>query len=252
MTARARARSRQRGRCTRTGASRWVSRNIRCVRTSSSRVWTTMWFAKCPWTMEEVPDGDGMWVGSASAADHLRCARGRLGRGVAGPGLAARSGAVPAVAAQRPDPPSSGRSGGVGGGGLHRLALCGRGDRGRRVGGAPGRAGRHPGGPWSQAWGQDRPQRRPAVAGPAGGRGAAGELDPARGSARVAGAGAAVRVVGQPAHRVVPADPRRALSARRGGARGRHPHRGDAVDAGGWGCGVVAGGPPTDHGRGIG
>jgi hypothetical protein len=33
---------------------------------------TTMWFAKCPWTIEEVPDGDGMWVGSAPAAEHLR------------------------------------------------------------------------------------------------------------------------------------------------------------------------------------
>ena len=53
--------------------------NIRCVRTSSSRVRTTIWFAKCPWTNEEVPDGGGMWAGSASVADHLRCARGRLG-----------------------------------------------------------------------------------------------------------------------------------------------------------------------------
>jgi hypothetical protein len=52
-----------------------------------------------------------------------------------------------------------------------------------------------------------------------------------------------------PAHGVVSADPRRALPARRGGARGRHPHCGDAVDAGGGGCGVVAGGAPADHGR---
>jgi hypothetical protein len=28
-----------------------------------------MWFANGPWTIEEVPDGDGMWVGSAPAAD---------------------------------------------------------------------------------------------------------------------------------------------------------------------------------------
>jgi hypothetical protein len=83
-----------------------------------------------------------MWVGSASAADHLRCARGRLGCGVAGPGVAARSGAVPAVAAQRLDPPGRGRPGGGGGGGLHRVALCGRGDRGGRVRGAPGGARR--------------------------------------------------------------------------------------------------------------
>src|SRR5918994_2131842 len=223
--------------------------NIRCVRTSLSRVRTTIWFAKCPWTMEEVPDGDGMWVGSAPAADHLRCARGRLGQGVAGPYLAARPGAVPAVAAQRPDPPSRGWLGGVGGGGLHWVALRGRGDRGRGGRGAPGRGRRHAGGPWSQASGQDRPQRRPAVAGSARGRGAAGELDPTRRGARVAGTGAVVHVAGQPAHRVVPAHPRRALPARRRGARGRHPDSDNAVDAGRRGSGVVAGGTPADHGR---
>ena len=48
-----------------------------------------MWFAKRPFTSKEVPDGDGMWVGSASATDHPRHARGRLGRGVAGPDRAA-------------------------------------------------------------------------------------------------------------------------------------------------------------------
>jgi hypothetical protein len=53
-----------------------------------------------------------------------------------------------------------------------------------------------PGRPGSQVSGQDRSQRRPAVAGPAGGRGAAGELDPTPRRAGVAGAGVAVRVAG--------------------------------------------------------
>jgi hypothetical protein len=83
-----------------------------------------------------------------------------------------------------------------------------------RVEGAPGGAGRHSSGPGPQASGQDRLERCPAIAGPAGGRRAAGELDPARGRPRVAGAGAAVRVVGQSADGVVPADPCRALPAR--------------------------------------
>src|SRR5258708_18662918 len=79
-------------------------RNIQCVRTSWARARTTVWFAKGPWTSKEVPYGDGMWVGSASTADHVRCARGRLGRGVAGPDLAARSGAVPSLASRRREP----------------------------------------------------------------------------------------------------------------------------------------------------
>ena len=66
-----------------------------------------------------------------------------------------------------------------GGGGLHRLALCGRGDHRRGLRGACGRAGRHPGGPGPQEAGQDRPLRRPSAAGAAAERRAARELDPA-------------------------------------------------------------------------
>ena len=58
-------------------------------------------------------------------------------------------------------------AGGDGGGGLHWLAVCGRGDHGGRVRGPCGRAGRHPGGAGPQAPRQDRSYRRPVVAGPA-------------------------------------------------------------------------------------
>ena len=92
-----------------------------------------MWFVCNPRTSEEVPDGDGRRVGSAPPSDHVRRGGARVGRGVAGSGVAAGSGPVPSVAARRGDASSERRAGGVGGGGLHRLALCGRGDRGRRV-----------------------------------------------------------------------------------------------------------------------
>src|SRR6266542_1393025 len=81
-----------------------VSLNIQCVRTSSARTRTTMWSANSPWTIKEVPDDDGMWAGSAPEADHLRCARGRLGRGVAGQDLAAGPRLVRALASRRHDP----------------------------------------------------------------------------------------------------------------------------------------------------
>ena len=56
------------------------------------------------------------------------------------------------------------RAGGDGRGGLHRLAVRGRGDRGGGVRGASGRAGRHAGGAGPQAARQDRSLRRPDVA----------------------------------------------------------------------------------------
>jgi transposase len=59
---------------------------------------------------------------------------------------------------------------GVRGGGVHGLAVRGRGAAGRRVPGAPGRAGRDRGPGWPQAAGHDRPDRRPAAAGAAGTR----------------------------------------------------------------------------------
>ncbi len=97
-----------------------------------------------------------MWVGSASAADHVR-RDGRVGRGVAGPGVAARPGAGAALVAPRRRPPGRWSAGGVGGRGLHWLALRGRGDRGGWVRGARGRAGRHASSTRAQAPGQDRP-----------------------------------------------------------------------------------------------
>ena len=56
-------------------------------------------------------------------------------------------------------PSSRRRPGGVGGGGLHRLALRGGGDRRGGVRGASGRAGRHASSAGSQASRQDRPHR---------------------------------------------------------------------------------------------
>ena len=128
-------------------------------------------------------------------------------------------------------PSSEWRPGGVGGGGLHRLAVCRRGDRGGRVRSAPGGAGRHPGGAGSQASRQDRSQRRSVAARSARGRRAARELDPARAGVGVARTGAAVRVVGEPAHGVVSTHPRRAVSPRRRGPGRRDPHAQDAGDA---------------------
>ena len=61
-------------------------------------------------------------------------------------------------------------AGGDRGGGLHRVALRGRGDRRGWVRGASGRAGRHAGGAGSQAARQDRSQRLPVVARAVAGR----------------------------------------------------------------------------------
>ena len=150
---------------------------------------------------------------------------GRVGRVVAGPGVAAGSGTVPAVATRRRDSSSAGRPGGVGGGGLHRLAVCRRGDRGGGVRGACRRAGRHASGAGAQASRQDRPHRCSADPRVVGGGGAAGVVDPADRRVGVARAGAAVQVVGRSAHHVVSAHPCRAVSTWRRGARGCDPHR---------------------------
>jgi len=103
--------------------------NIQCVRTSSVRVRTTMWFAKSPWTSKEVPDGNGMWVGFASTADHVRCARGRVGRRPAGQ-IAVKPATQPGpVGLPDPTPPLLANATEPPGRGLHWLALCGGGDR---------------------------------------------------------------------------------------------------------------------------
>lgn len=47
------------------------------------------------------PDDDGMWVGSAPTADHVRCVGGGVRQRVDRAGVAARSGAVPALAPRR-------------------------------------------------------------------------------------------------------------------------------------------------------
>ena len=94
--------------------------------------------------------------------------------------LAAGSVAVPALAGTGGGDSSTGRVGRARGGGLHGLALRGRGDLGGWLRTVPGRAGRHPGSERTQAPSQDRPHRRPAAAGAAASRGPPRELDPTR------------------------------------------------------------------------
>ena len=80
-------------------------------------------------------------------------------------------------------------------------------------------------------------------------RRAARVVDPADGGVGVAGAGAAVQVVGRSAQGVDPADPRRVVPTRRRRARGTDPRRRPAT---GWLSDEVdfdRGGPPADRGR---
>ena len=71
---------------------------------------------------------------------------------------------VPALAVPRRRSSRQRAAGGDGRGGLHRLALRGRGDHRGRVRSTSGGAGRHAGRVWPQAARQDRPLRRSAVA----------------------------------------------------------------------------------------
>jgi hypothetical protein len=139
-----------------------ASHNNRCVGTSSARAWATIGFVIRLSSSKEVPDEHGVWLGSASAADHVRRDGHGVGRGVAGPGVAARPRSCSALVAPRRGPKGQRAAGGVGGGGVQRLALRGRGDRSGRVRGTRGRAGRYAGGAGPQASRQDRPVRRPA------------------------------------------------------------------------------------------
>jgi hypothetical protein len=80
-----------------------------------------------------------MWVGSGSRADHVRCGRGGLGRGVEGEGV-------------RP-------AGGDRGRGLHGVARCGGGDHRCGLRGALGRTRRDASRPRAEASCQDGSQR---------------------------------------------------------------------------------------------
>ena len=86
-----------------------------------------------------------MWLGSASTSDHVRCAGGGVRHGVDRPGVAAGSGAVPTSAADGRDRTGQRWAGIDRGRGVHRVAVCGRGGRGRWVRGASRRAGRYAG-----------------------------------------------------------------------------------------------------------
>ena len=114
-------------------------------------------------------------------------------------------------------------AGGDGGGGLHGLAVRGRGDRRRRVRSALGGAGRHASSAGPQAACQDRPLRRPDAARVVAVRRSARVVDPADGRVGVARTGAALQVAGRSTPGVDPADPRRVVPARRRRARGGDP-----------------------------
>src|SRR3954453_20228916 len=137
--------------------------NNQWVGISSVRGSATIGFVICVYSSEEVPSEHVMWVGSAPSADHVRRGGYVVGRRVAGSGVATGSRAVAAVV-----DPGRGRqgeraAGGDGGGGLHGLAVRGRGDRSGGVRGARRRARRYASGAWSQASGQDGSVRRPVV-----------------------------------------------------------------------------------------
>ncbi len=163
---------------------------------------------------EEVRDGHGRWVGSASGSDHLRCGRHRHGGGVAGSCSWAQPGQVPQLAGPGPGRPGAGPARGVGGGGLHRLAVCDRGDHRGWLRGVCGRAGRYPSRPGPQAPGQNGPHRRQVVTRVAGRWRPAPVVDPARVCSRVARAVPALQVPGRSAHPVDPAHPRRVVPTR--------------------------------------
>ena len=205
-----------------------VSSNIPCVGPHQLERRQQFLFAKYPSTSWEVPDDDGMWVGSASTADHVRCVGGGVRAGVDRPGVAAGSGAAPAVVARRRRRPSERWPGVDRGGGLHRLALRRGGGRGRWVRGASRRAGRYAGGPRPQAARQDRPHRLSAVARVVGRRAVAGVVDPADGGVGVARTSPALQDVGRSTLDVGATDPRRALSARGRCRRARSAGRGHA------------------------
>ena len=147
-------------------------------------------------------------------------------------------------------PSSAGRAGGVGGGGLHGLAVCGRRDHRRGVRGACRRAGRHA----RMRVGRkhraktDRTDARLIRELLQDGR-FAGVVDPADRRARVARAGAVVQVVDRSAHHVGATHPRRAVSAWCRGARGSDPLRRDPGPARRRRGAAVAGGPAADPGR---
>src|SRR5215217_8574049 len=167
------------------------SANNRCVRTSPARAWATIRFVNCLSSNREVLGEHRMWVGSAPSADHFRRLGDRVWRGVAGPGVAARPGAVPSLVVSRRRSPRRWGAGGDGGGGRYRLALRGRGDPRRRVRSALGGAGRHAGGAGPQAPRQNGTFRRPTAARVVAVRRSARVVDAAGGRVGVARTGPA-------------------------------------------------------------
>jgi hypothetical protein len=198
------------------------------VRTSPARAWATIRFVNCLSSSKEVLDEHGMWPGSAPSADHLRRAGIRVRRGVAGPGVAARSPTVPSLAVLRRRSSRRWATGGDGGGGLHRLAVCGRGAHRGGLRGAPGRAGGYAGGEGPQAARQDGPLRRPAAARVVAVRRSPRVVDPADRGVGVARTGPALQVAGRSTPRVDATHPRRVVPARRRRSRSSDRFDGDA------------------------
>src|SRR3954453_23305743 len=138
--------------------------NNQWVGISSVRGSATIGFVICLYSSEGDPSEHVMWVGSAPSADHVRRGGYVVGRRVAGAGVATGSRAFAAWV-----DPGRGRqggwaAGGDGGGGLHGLAVRGRGDHRRWVRSTRRRARRYASGAWSEASGQDGSVRRPVVA----------------------------------------------------------------------------------------
>ncbi len=102
--------------------------------------------------------------------------------------------------------PRARRPGGVGGGGLHRLAVCRRGDHRGGVRRACRRSGRHQEGAWEQASRQDRPDRCPPAARSVGVGGSTRVVDPADRRVGVARARPVVQVVDRSAHHLLSED----------------------------------------------
>jgi hypothetical protein len=192
--------------------------------------------------LEGGPDEHHRRAGRAPSPDHLRLGGPRQRRDPPGSHRARDQGRAARLAGQ-----AAQRRGRVRGGGLHRLAVCGRGTPGSRVGRPPGRAGRDQQPAWPQAAGQDRPGRRPAAAGAAGAGPAAQLLDPAGLDLGPAHHRAAAQEAGRPSHRLAAAHPRRAVPPRAApphpGAAGRGQPR--LAGAGG----AAAGQPAAAWGR---
>ena len=158
----------------------------------TARAQATIRFAEYPNTSCEVPDDDGMWLGSSSPADHVRRPARRVRGGVDGSGVAARSAALPTVASRRRHRTGGWWFSGDRRRGLHGLALRRRGGRLGWLRGARGGASRHAGGPGRKRTREDRSQRQSAVARATSAGPVAGVADPADDRVGVAATSSAV------------------------------------------------------------